>query len=191
MGVGERLERGERLRRNDEQRLLRVEVVNRLVEMGAIHVGHEPGLERLVPPRHERPVRHQRAEVGSADADVHDGANALAGVPGPFTAADAVGEATHVGQNPVHVGDDVLSVDHERRIGRCAQRRVKDRTILGRIDVIAPEHRLDLCRKTRLLGERNEQIQRLGGDEVLRGVDDEAVRVERELRCPVDVAGKQ
>ena len=41
LGVGHRLERGERLRHDDEERLGRVEVVHRLPEVGAVDVGHE------------------------------------------------------------------------------------------------------------------------------------------------------
>ena len=42
-GVRHRLERGERLRRDDEERLRRVEIAGRLGEIGAVHVGHESG----------------------------------------------------------------------------------------------------------------------------------------------------
>ena len=83
-GVGEGLERGERLRRDDEQRLGRVEVVGGLPEVGAVDVAHEP--ERHVALREvaQGVVGHVRSEVGAADADVDDVADALAGVADPL-----------------------------------------------------------------------------------------------------------
>ena len=39
--IGHRLQRGEGLGRNDEQRLRRIEIVDRLHEINAVHVRHE------------------------------------------------------------------------------------------------------------------------------------------------------
>ena len=46
--VRERLERGERLRRDDEKRLGRVEVSRRFVDVGAVDVRHEAARQRAV-----------------------------------------------------------------------------------------------------------------------------------------------
>jgi hypothetical protein len=59
-----------------------------------------------------------RAEVRSADPDVDDGADPLTRGAGPFAAAQPVGEIAHPVQYFVHIGDDVLPVDGQRRIAR-------------------------------------------------------------------------
>ena len=92
VGVGHRLQRREGLRGDDEQRLRRIEVARRLGEVGAVDVGDEAERHGAVAVMLERLVGHHRPEVGAADADVDDVANALAGVALPFAAADAVGE---------------------------------------------------------------------------------------------------
>ena len=71
-GVRHRLERGERLRAHDEQRLGRVEVACRFGEIGSVDVRHEPERQVTTAVVTERAVRHRRAEVGAADADVDD-----------------------------------------------------------------------------------------------------------------------
>ena len=100
-GVGQRLDRGERLRRHDEQR-------------------RAPGRARRAPPamsapstletkRHamsrvaegvEGAVGHRRAEVGAADADVDHGADPLAGRARPRRRRAPVGERAHPRRAP-------------------------------------------------------------------------------------------
>ena len=87
VGVGHRLQRGERLGRDDEQRLGGVEVAHGLGEVGAVDVGDEAERQIAVAVVLERLVGHHRAEVGAADADVDDVADALAGVALPLAAA--------------------------------------------------------------------------------------------------------
>ena len=82
-GVGHRLQRGERLRRDDEQRLGGVEVARLLGEVGAVDVRDEPEGERAVAVELQRLVRHLGPEVRTADADVDDVADRLAGVAQP------------------------------------------------------------------------------------------------------------
>ena len=142
-GVGERLQRGERLRRDHEQRLGGVEVVGGFPEVGAVDVAHEP--ERHVALREvaQRVVGHVRSEVGAADADVDDVADALAGVADPLPAAHALGEVGHLAQHRVHRGDDVLAVDLDHRALGRAQRGVQHGAVLGDVDLLAPEHGVD------------------------------------------------
>ena len=90
VGVGHGFERRECFRGNDEERLRRVEIADRFGEIGAIDVGNEAERHGAVAVMLQRLVGHHRAEVGAADADVDDVANALAGVSLPFAAADAV-----------------------------------------------------------------------------------------------------
>ena len=154
-GVGQRLERAERLGRDDEQRGRRVEALDRLREVAGVDVGDEPHLEAVLHVRLERLVRHDRAQVGAADADVDDGPHALAGHAGPLAGADLVGEREHLGELGLHVAVDVLAVDDERRRGarRAAQGRVQHRAVLGHVDVVAAQHRLEAVGQADLVRE--------------------------------------
>ena len=67
----------------------------------------------------------------------------LPGVAGPLAGAHALGEVGHLAQHRVHVGDDVLAVDlDDRALGR-AERGVQHGAVLGDVDLVAPEHRVD------------------------------------------------
>ena len=77
-------------------------------------------------------VRHRRAEIGSADADVDDVRDAV-------VASYAICEDGHLVEHVVNVGHDIRTVDHERPISRHAKCDVTDRPILG-VDVLTGEH---------------------------------------------------
>ena len=136
--VGHRLEGGEGLRRDDEQRLGRIEVAGRLDEVGAVDVRDEAAghLPLTVVP--ERLVGHDRPQVRAADADVDHVADAPAREPRPGAAAHAVGEVGHLVEHGVDLGDHVLAVDDDRGAARRAQRDVEDGPLLG--DVLEHRH---------------------------------------------------
>ena len=52
-------------------------------------------------------------------------------------------ERGHPVEHLVHLGDDVDAVDDQRRALRHPQRDVQDRPVLGDVDPLAGEHRLD------------------------------------------------
>ena len=122
MGVGHRLQGREGLRGDDEQRFRRIEIVDRFGEIGAIDVGNEAEGHVAVAVMLERFVGHHRPEVGAADADVDDVANALAGVALPVAAADAVAKAGHLVEHGVDLRDDVLAVDDDGCVPSGARR---------------------------------------------------------------------
>ena len=128
----------------DEQRLGGIEIVGGLPEVGAVDVAHEPERHVALGEVAERVVGHVRAEIGAADADVDDVADALAGVAGPRrrdrTRSREVG---HLAQDRVHRGHHVLAVDLDDRALRRAQRDVQHGAVLGDVDLLAAEHRVD------------------------------------------------
>ena len=189
--VGEGLERAERLRAHDEEGLLGIEPAHRLPEVVAVDVAHEPELEVALREGAQRVVGHGRAEVGAADADVHDVADALPVCPVHAPGAHAVGEVGHPAEDGVHVGDDVDAVDLDARPFGSAQRDVEHGAVLGDVDVLAREHRVDAIAQPGPLGEREQQRHRLVGDQVLRVVDVEAVDFEGQAVASVGVAGEQ
>ena len=74
-----------------------------LGHVGRVDVGDEPAAQPGLDVRLQRLVDHHRAEVGTADADVDDGLDPLAGDPGPLAAAHLVGEGVHLVQHLVHL----------------------------------------------------------------------------------------
>ncbi|MCO5546668.1 hypothetical protein L7F22_000102 [Adiantum nelumboides] len=170
-GVGQRLLRGERLRRDDEQRGRRVEVAGLLGQVGRVDVGDEPALEVALGVVAQRLVGHDRAQVGAADADVDDRADPLPGGPGPRPGPHRVGELAHPVQDGVHVGDDVLAVDGERRVPRQAQRRVQHGPVLGGVHVLTGEHRLGAGGQPGRPRQVREQADGVAGDAVLGVVE--------------------
>ena len=70
--VRDRLLRRERLRRDDEQRGLGIEVSHGLGEVRRVDVRDEVRAEVLLPVRAQRLGHHHRAEIRAADADVDD-----------------------------------------------------------------------------------------------------------------------
>src|SRR3984957_13857364 len=88
MCVGHGLERREGLRRNDKQGLGWIEVARRLGEVGAINVRYKAHGEITIAVMAQRLVRHHRAEVGTANADIDDRTDPPAGMARPCAAAD-------------------------------------------------------------------------------------------------------
>ena len=139
----------------------------------------------------QRFIGHDRPEVGAADADVDDVPDRLAGVPLPLARADAVGEGGHPVEDGVHLRDDVDAVDDERLPSWHAQRDVEDGAVLGDVDAVAAEHRLGPLAQAGLLGELQEEAERLVGDAVLRVVEVQASPLRRQPLAARRVVGEQ
>ena len=139
----------------------------------------------------QRLVGHHRAQVGAADADVDHGADAPAGVPRPLAGADRVGKARHPVEHRVDRGHDVLAVDEDRRVRGRAQRDVQHGAVLGDVDVLAGEHRVDPPAQAALLGQLDQQPQRLVRDPVLGVVEEQPLGLGRHARAALRIVGEQ
>ena len=93
-----------------------IQIARRLGEVGAVDVGDEAERHRPFAERTQREIRHLRSEIGAADADVDDVADALAGMAEPRAGANARGEFGHRVQHLVHVRHDVMSIDQDTRV---------------------------------------------------------------------------
>ena len=91
----------------------------------------------------------------------------------------------------MHLRDDVDAVDEERAPAWHAQRDMEDGAVLGRVDPVAAEHRLRALAQPRLLGELEEQPQRLVGDAVLRVVEVDAGALGGETLAARRVLGEE
>ena len=159
--VGHRLQRGEGLRRDDEQRLSpdrgraplrRNRCRRRWRRSGTSGRGRCNACSAsnaITGPRSEPPMPMLTMFV-----------TALAGVAGPGAGADAFGEAGHPVQHRVDGRHDVLAVDDDRGAFRRAQRDVQHRAVFRDVDPVAAEHRVDTLAQAALLGELHEQRER-------------------------------
>ena len=190
-GVGHRLQRGERLGRHDEERLRRIEIAHRLGEVGAVDVRDEPEGEAALAVVPERLVGHDRAQVGTADADVDDVADRLACMAFPGAAAHAIREVGHAVEHRVDLGHHVHAVDYDRCAARRAQRDVEDGAVLRDVDLLAGEHGVDAGAQAGCLGEPNEQRQCVVGDPVLRIVQIDARGFECQPFAALRIAREQ
>src|SRR5262249_58666691 len=111
--------------------------------IGTVDVGHETERHGAVAVVPERLVRHHRPEVGTADTDIDDVANAFSGMALPLAAADAVGEFGHLVEHGMNVAHHALSLDYNRRPSWRTQRNVQDPAIFRDVDFLASEHRVD------------------------------------------------
>eukprot|EP00467_Chlorarachnion_reptans_P018434 CAMPEP_0114537544 /NCGR_PEP_ID=MMETSP0109-20121206/29637_1 /TAXON_ID=29199 /ORGANISM="Chlorarachnion reptans, Strain CCCM449" /LENGTH=660 /DNA_ID=CAMNT_0001721445 /DNA_START=330 /DNA_END=2308 /DNA_ORIENTATION=+ len=191
-GVEERLGRGERLRDDDDQGLLRVPSPDARVGVDRVDVRQEPQLPS--PPVADAfgrgglclwVVRQGRghevgAEVAPADPDHEDVKEASPGVAAEGPGPHALGEVLDVGEDLVDQRDDVDPVgpareqEAVRRV--CPQRHVQRRAALRRVDRLAPGHRLDPLLQPRGPREPDEHPLRLERHPLPREVGEHPVR---------------
>ena len=174
MRVGHGLLRREGFRRNDEQRLARVQAPQHRRDVVAVDVADEVELQPRRHERRQRTQRHARPEIGAADADVHDMPDAAAG-------AHVFGE----GQRPVeHI---VNLVAEGRRTARGPQCRVQHRPSLGHVDRFAGEHGVALGLDAALAGQLDEQPPRSFVPQILRQVGEHFRCLDTEaIEAPAD-----
>jgi hypothetical protein len=189
--VGHRLQRGEGLGRDDEQRLGGIQPVHRFCEVAAIDVGNEA--ERQVPRAvvAQCLVSHHRPEVGAADADVDDVPDALAGVARPTAAAHPARKGAHAVEYYMHVGYHVVAIKQDGCRTRCAQGHVQHRAPFRDVDPVAAEHGVDPFAQAGLPGQLHQQAQRFIGDAVLGIVQVDACGLQRKALTALRILREQ
>ena len=191
MRVGHGLERGEGLGGDDEQRLGGIEIVHRLGEVGAVDIGDEAEGHGPLAVVLQRFVGHDGAEIRSADADIDDIADALAGMPRPGASAQPIGEGRHLVEDGMDIGHHVLAVVQDGRAARRAQRDVKHRALFRDVDLVAAEHGVDALAQARLLGQLKQQFQGFVGDPVLGIVEIKPGGLDRHPLAALAVLGEE
>lgn len=118
-------------------------------------------------------------QIGTADADVDNVGQLLAGKANPLAAADLFRKLLHVVQHAVDAvgpAHDVRAVDLHVPAADIPQRGVVDGTVLGEVDLVAAEHGIALALDAGLLGQLDEQVERLVGQKVLAEVEEDVGR---------------
>ena len=93
-------------------------------------------------------------------------------------------------QNGRYGDSRAVALIDDRAAGKRAERRVEDRAVLGLVDVLAAEHRLDLLLEAALARDRVEVGHRPVVDEVLGEVERPAGGLDRHLAGAVGVRGE-
>ncbi|KAG5455398.1 MAG: hypothetical protein BJ554DRAFT_5199, partial [Olpidium bornovanus] len=176
VGVSKGLLGGEGLACDDKQRGLRVDPLQHLGEVGAVHVADEVDVEAAHRVGPEGLGDHHGTKVGAADADVDDVCDALTGVPDPLARADPIGGGAHLGEDALDVGHDVLAIDVDGRgaVPDVAQRDVQHGAALRDVDLLACEHGVAVRHQAGLPRELEELGEGVLVDEVLAVVKQEA-----------------
>jgi hypothetical protein len=102
------------------------------------------------------------------DPDIDDVADALTGVTLPCPCSHPSGEIGDAVQDIVDQRYDILPIHEDGCTCGCAQRGVKDRTVLGDIGFAAGEHSVDAFRQFRVFCELEQKLERFIDDAILR-----------------------
>ena len=111
-----------------------------LDQLGGVDVRNEVHLQVASSEGLEGFGDHDRTEVGSANADIHDVGDGLTRVALPGTRTNLLGKGLHMLPGRFNLWHNVLTVDKEGLVGGTAEGDVEDRSIFGEIDLFAPEH---------------------------------------------------
>ncbi len=139
----------------------------------------------------ERLVSHHRTKVGTADADIDDVPDTFAGMAFPFAVADAIGKFRHFVEHGVNFRHDVLSIHEDACPFRCAQSDVQDGAVFRDVDFLATEHGCDPPAQIGFLGQLDEQFEGPVSDAILRIIQIEARRLDRQAFAALGVGGEK
>ena len=128
---------------NDEERFFDVHLLERLGHVSAVDVRNKVDFRRSFASNRLFCIRlqsfgdHHRTEVRTADTDVDNVLDGLAGVAQPLAAADEVGEVFHVLENRTNFGHHVLAIDADRIVTLVAQSCVEHGALFGGVNLFA------------------------------------------------------
>ncbi len=191
MGVGHGLESGKSFGRDDEESFGGIEVDYGFSEVCAVNVGNEAKGEIAITVVLQGFVGHDRTEIGAADANIDDVANALASVTFPGAGTNAVTKGRHFIEYGMHIGDDVFPVNENSGVFGCAQCNMKDRAIFGDVDFVTAEHRIDVGLQAGFFGEGEKKLQSFVGNAIFGIVEENAERFSGKLFAALGILGKK
>ncbi len=190
-GIGQRLQCRKRLGGNDEQRGGRIESVEFGEQIGRVDIRDEAGADPGIGIMPQCAMHHIRAEIRTADADIHHGLEAFAGSAPPRTRAHRVGEFTHPPQHLAHLGARVRAIHDDRLALGQAQRDMFDGAVLRGVDVIAAQHRVAVLGDPGLVRQFDQQMQGFPVDTVLAVVDVQVAHLDDQVAATVGILGEE
>jgi hypothetical protein len=91
----------------------------------------------------------------------------------------------------MHFWNYVLAIDENGRIFRSAQGHMQDRALLGYVDLLPAEHRVDAGSQTGFLGELKKEPEAFIDNPVLGVIEMQAHGVERQTLTPPGIICKK
>ncbi len=186
-GVRHGFKSRERLGSNDEERFFDVYLLEGFGHVSAVDVRNKINFRRVFASDRLFCIRlegfgdHHRTEVGTADTDVDNILDGLAGVAQPLAAADEVGEVFHVLEYGTDFGHHVLAIDANRIVALVAERGVEYGTLFGGVNLFACKI---LCTHVFEIGRLQEVLELCHGfvgDDVLGVVEEKSASFDAEL----------
>ena len=155
----------------------------RIGEMRAIDIGDEMQA-RAVMIGSERQNRHCGAQIGTANADIHHIADALAAGRGDGARTDAGCEIAHGGKHATDLRHHILASDADRPVGAVAQGDMQYGALLAGIDEVACEHLIAFAGNIARFGEIMQELHGLCRHRAFRPVEQHIIEAEREAFEP-------
>ena len=126
-------------------------------------------------------AHHQRAEIGSTNADVDDVGDSLAGVSFMFAVSHCVREGAHQPQHASHIRHDVFSINQHRTFRTVTQSGVQRSASFGRVDLVSVEHVLNTVFQLGLFGKFNQEFDGVLIDAIFRVIEQQIAQPHREF----------
>src|SRR5207248_8236153 len=115
----------------------------RFREVRAMVVGHDAKCHCSLAMVLQSLIGHNGPEVGPADPDIYNVANALPSVALPRATPDPLTEVGHLVEDSMHIRNDVMIVNNNRCSTGRAQREMEHRPIFRSVNLFTPEHRVN------------------------------------------------
>ena len=191
VGVGQGFLRGEGFGCDDEQGGFGADLFQNVAQLRAVHVGNEMHVQTRVAVGLQGGAHHQRALVGTADADIDDVGDGLAGIARPIAVADGMGKLPHMPEYGIDFGHNVFAVHINRRVGAVAQGDVQGGAVFGVVDFLSGKHGAHFFRQTAFACQLEQAVQSLVGDAVFGVVECQAADFEPVAAGSVGVLGEK
>lgn len=197
-GVGDGLLGGKSLGGNDEDGRLGLDLLKDLGNVSTINVRDKVDLETTLGGIGLQGLGdHDGAKIRSTDTNVDNVLNLVASITLPGARTDLLSKSLHMLKDGVDLGDNVLAFRVDGGVGNVAEGDVEDGAVLSKVDVFAREHLGAHFLDAGLLGEVDEVLEGVLGDDVLGEVEEDGrlcggtLEVARELLEARGVLGKE
>jgi hypothetical protein len=189
-GIRHRLERGEGLRGDQDQRGAQIDARQHIGQMRPVDVRHHMDIGAVGMGR-QRAQRHLGPERRAADADMDDMGEPPAAGRCDRTRPHAARETRHPGKRVANLGPHIAAGHCQPSAIGVAQGHVQHRAALAFVDRRATEHRVAARAKPGRIGKREQRVPCRGCQRGAGIVEAQPVGLDRKRAGPAGIGGKQ